>query len=162
MVAASRASVQPTALDLGLDDALAQLSYLIQAALARIAAEHELSAIQMRLLGVLRDRRPGMNELARLLGLDKSSVTGLVDRAERRGLVQRAVNAHDRRSYEVVLTPAGRSVARRGAVEFEREVRRLVRGLRRDKQELLSQLITGILVDDAGERGIELFPALRS
>ena len=33
-----------------------------------------------------------MNELARLLDLDKSSVTGLVDRAERRGLVARSLD----------------------------------------------------------------------
>ncbi len=37
-----------------------------------------------------------MNELARLLDLDKSSVTGLVDRAERRGLVTRVPSTADR------------------------------------------------------------------
>ena len=68
-------------------DGLAQLSFLIQGMLERRAAEHDLSIIQTRLLGVLRDRTPTMHELARFLGLDKSSATGLVDRAERRGLV---------------------------------------------------------------------------
>ena len=139
-------------------DSLAQLSFLIQATLMRIAAGHDLSGVQIRLLGVLRDRHPGMNDLAKLLGLDKSSITGLVDRAERRGLVRRTVNARDRRSYEVALTPSGRSLAHRVADEFEQEARRLVRGLGPGEQELLSALITGILVDDAGERGIELFP----
>ncbi|GHF33280.1 hypothetical protein FHX82_005262 [Amycolatopsis bartoniae] len=50
-----------------------------------VAAEHELSVVQLRLLGVLRDRRPGMLELGAHLGLDKSSMTGLVSRAEKRG-----------------------------------------------------------------------------
>ena len=40
--------------------------------LERRAAEHDLSLIQTRLPGVLRDRTPTMNELARFLGLDKS------------------------------------------------------------------------------------------
>ena len=79
-------------------DGLAQLSFLIQGLLERRAAEHDLSIVQTRLLGVLRDRTPTMNELARFLGLDKSSVTGLVDRAERRGLVARVPSATDRRA----------------------------------------------------------------
>jgi len=44
-------------------DALAQLSFLVQGALAEIAAQHDLSIIQTRLLGVLRDREPTMNEI---------------------------------------------------------------------------------------------------
>ena len=75
--------------DLGLVDGLAQLSFAVQGALGRIAATHDLSTVQARLLGVLRDRRSTIKELAAYLGLDKSSVTGLVDRAEGRGLVRR-------------------------------------------------------------------------
>src|SRR6201999_1588681 len=78
-------------------DGLAQLSFLIQNTLARRAAAQGLSLIQTRLLGVLRDREPTMNELAALLELDKSSITGLVDRAERRGLVARVRSDTDRR-----------------------------------------------------------------
>ncbi|MGP8010701.1 MAG: MarR family transcriptional regulator, partial [Acidimicrobiales bacterium] len=66
-------------------DGAVQLSFLIQNSLSRLAAQYGLSLIQTRLLGVLRDRTPSMNELATLLELDKSSVTGLIDRAERRG-----------------------------------------------------------------------------
>jgi DNA-binding MarR family transcriptional regulator len=98
---------QPPA-DLGLVDALAQLSFLVQGALAERAAAHGLSMIQTRLLGVLRDRRPTMQELARLLALDKSSVTGLIDRAEKRGLVQRTPSNDDRRTIYVGLTSGGR------------------------------------------------------
>ena len=78
-------------------DGLAQLSFVIMGLLERRAAEHDLSIAATRLLGVLRDREPTMNELARLLDLDKSSVTGLVDRAERRGLVERAPSPADPR-----------------------------------------------------------------
>ena len=70
---------------LGPVEGLAQLSFLVLGTLERRAAEHDVSIAQTRLLGVLRDRRPTMQELAKLLGLDKSSVSGLVDRAERRG-----------------------------------------------------------------------------
>lgn len=63
------------------------------------------SLTQLRLLGVLRDRRPRMTELAAFLGLDKSTLSGLVDRAERRGLVARDKNPQDRRVVDVFLTP---------------------------------------------------------
>src|ERR1700759_3149154 len=90
MTPASAAGPQPGAGDepgpLSPADGLAQLSFLIQGLLEPRAREHALSVISPRLLGILRDRRPTMNELARFLDLDKSSVTGLVDRAERRGL----------------------------------------------------------------------------
>jgi DNA-binding MarR family transcriptional regulator len=145
-------------LDLGLVDALAQLSFSIQATLTRIAAAHDLSVVQVRLLGALRDRHPGMNDLAKLLGLDKSSVTGLVERAERRGLVRRSVSSRDRRSYEVHLTRTGRSLAGRVAGEFEQQASMLVGGLEPREQRLLSTTITRILVEDAAGRGIELFP----
>src|ERR1700691_1163926 len=96
--------------DLGIVDALAQLSFLVQGTLVRHAATHDLSMIQTQLLGVLRDRVPTMQELARLLELDKSSVTGLVDRAERRGLVKRTPSIDDRRAVGVNLTSSGRRV----------------------------------------------------
>ncbi|MGY1962144.1 MarR family transcriptional regulator [Nocardia gipuzkoensis] len=59
------------------------------AVLTRIGSEHDLSLTQLRLLGLLRDRRPRMTDLAAFLGLDKSTMSGLVERAERRGLVAR-------------------------------------------------------------------------
>ena len=86
---------------LNIIDGLAQLAFVIHGMLELRAAEHDLSISQARLLGVLRDRTPAMNELARLLGLDKSSISGLVDRAERRGLVVRIPSAEDKRAVLV-------------------------------------------------------------
>ena len=64
---------------------------------------------------MLRDRTPAMNELARLLGLDKSSISGLVDRAERRGLVIRIPSAEDKRVAPAALEQV-RQVRRRAFV----------------------------------------------
>lgn len=100
----------PATEDLGLVDALAQLSFLVQNALAELAGEHDLSITQTRLLGILRDREPTMNELGRHLGLDKSSITGLVDRAQRRGWSPaRPVPSTAARSRCRSPTPAARS-----------------------------------------------------
>ena len=68
-------------------DALVQASFATMAVLNKIGAEHDLSLTQLRVLAILRDRRLKMSELADYLGLDKSTMTGLVDRAEKRGLL---------------------------------------------------------------------------
>ena len=97
---------------LPLVDGLFQLSFLLQARLTRIAAAHELSVVQVRLLGILRDREPGMLELARHLELEKSSLSGLIDRAEKRGLLERVPSTNDRRATTIRVTAKGRKLSR--------------------------------------------------
>jgi MarR family transcriptional regulator, lower aerobic nicotinate degradation pathway regulator len=137
-------------------DALAQLSFLVQGALADIAGQYDLSIIQVRLLGILRDRKPTMNALGRHLGLDKSSVSGLVDRAQRRGLVDRTVSATDRRVFQVSITGTGRQLVEQVAAAFTARIEMLVAGLPETDRKLLSQLAARIVTTDADQRGIDL------
>ncbi|MER6220868.1 MarR family transcriptional regulator [Streptomyces sp900105755] len=135
---------------LGLVDGLAQLSFLVQGALGKVAAEHGLSVIQLRLLGVLRDRTPGMQELAHHLGLDKSSMTGLVDRAERRDLVRRTPAPHDRRSFLVSITPQGQQLARQCQDLADRQIRELAAHLTDDQRARLSLLASAVVNHHTG------------
>jgi MarR family transcriptional regulator, lower aerobic nicotinate degradation pathway regulator len=141
-------------------DGLAQLSFLIHGLLERRVGEHDLSMIQTRLLGVLRDRRPTMNELARLLSLDKSSVTGLIDRAESRGLVARSPSTTDRRVVLVSLTDAGRALVSEVAAQFEGDVSEALDLLPRSDRAVLSRLVNRLLVAHAEARGVDLFATL--
>jgi DNA-binding MarR family transcriptional regulator len=63
--------------------------------------------MQARLLCVLAECPRGMAALAREFGVEKAALTGLVDRAERRGLVERRAVPGDRRAVSVPLTPTG-------------------------------------------------------
>jgi len=126
-------------------DGLAQLSFAVQNALSRRASEHDLSMIQTRLLGVLRDRTPGINELAILLDLDKSSVSGLVDRAERRGLVERIPSSTDRRAVRVGLTASGRSVVAKVESGFAADMAALLTPLAAAERHALAALIARLL-----------------
>ena len=90
--------------DRQLRDALVQMSFAVMGRLTQLAAEEGMSLTQLRVLGVLRDRRPRMADLATGLGLDRSSVTGLVDRAQQRGLVERVAEEGDARVVRVALT----------------------------------------------------------
>ncbi len=137
-------------------DALAQLSFVVQGLLERRAEEHDLSIIQTRLLGVLRDRRPTMHELAQLLDLEKSSVTGLVDRAERRGLVTRMRSDVDRRAVLVGLTDAGRALVTDAAAAFGTDVEALLAHVPAPDRDRLVRVATDVLAGHAAERGINL------
>jgi DNA-binding MarR family transcriptional regulator len=101
-------------------DALVRSSFAVMAVLSRIGAEHDLSLTQLRMLGILRDRRVTMSELAGYLGLDKSTISGLVSRAERRRLIERAPNPADGRAVDVFLTAEGSELAGRGAAQVAR------------------------------------------
>jgi MarR family transcriptional regulator, lower aerobic nicotinate degradation pathway regulator len=137
-------------------DGLAQLSFVIMGMLERRAASRDLSIAAARLLGVLRDREPTMNELARLLELDKSSVTGLVDRAERRGLVTRVPSAVDRRAVLVRLTDEGRSLVSEAAGLFAVDVSAMLDRLPARDRAVLSRLVSRLLVSHAASQGIDL------
>ncbi|MFD5761098.1 MarR family winged helix-turn-helix transcriptional regulator, partial [Streptomyces sp. NPDC127044] len=121
-----------------------------------IAGKHELSIIQARLLGVLRDREPTMNQLGRMLGLDKSSISGLVDRAQRRGLVTRTVSANDRRAFQVSITDAGRQLIEQLAAQFAERIELSVAPLPDADRQRLSQLAAQVVASDAHRRGIDL------
>jgi DNA-binding MarR family transcriptional regulator len=139
-----------------LTDALVELSFLIQATLARLASEHELSLTQVRLLGILRDREPGIVELADVLNLDKSSVSGLVDRAQRRGLVERASsNSTDGRAIRVLLTELGRTMASQFAQRVSEELAELVEPLSPANRERLARLAARVVASSGMSRGLE-------
>src|SRR5580692_8256999 len=130
--------------DLALVDALVQSSFLVQSVMRRVAARHDLSVIQMRLLGILRDREPGTLLLSRILELDKSSVTGLVDRAEKRGLVERVPDPDDGRAVRIKLTRGGRTIVTRGAAEVEAEIETVAAGLTDPQRRQLAGLLSRI------------------
>ena len=96
---------------LGAADGLIQLSRLVQDIHGRISERHNLTPVQAKLLCVLAFGPRGMAELAQLFGVEKAALTGLVDRAERRGLARRAAVPGDRRALRVTLTDAGRQAA---------------------------------------------------
>jgi len=97
----------------GLVDALVQASFATMAVLNKVGAENDLSLTQLRVLGILRDRRLRMTDLADYLGLERSTLTGLVDRAEKRGLLERAPSTADGRAVDVFISRDGAELADR-------------------------------------------------
>jgi DNA-binding MarR family transcriptional regulator len=143
--AAPPAGIDQGDLPVSLIDALVQTSFVTMAVLSRVGAEYDLSLTQLRVLAILRDRRVKMSELAGYLGLDKSTISGLVDRAEKRGLIQRIPNPVDGRGVDVVLSAAGTELADRGAAQIARSLSPLTSTLTRAETHRLTALLERML-----------------
>src|ERR671923_1238421 len=113
-----------------------------------VASEFELSPPQVRALGVLDPGRPvPMSELAEALHCDNSNVTGIVDRLEDRGLVERRSATHDRRVKMLAVTERGAEVRERLAERLERPPDALAR-LTPDDQRTLRDIMRRALEQD--------------
>ena len=114
--------------DPGLDAAagLVQLTGVVQGIYADVSERHDLTPVQAKLLCVLLAGPRGMAELAERFGVERAALTGLMDRAERRGLAQRSAVPGDRRALRVTLTDAGRQAAVAFHAEVSAELDRLI------------------------------------
>ena len=82
--------------------------------LPTIAADLALSPMQCHVLRLLEPGKPvPMRHLADCLGCDASNVTGIVDRLEARGLVERRAGATDRRVRALAVTRRGTALRAR-------------------------------------------------
>ena len=83
------------------------------------AAQHGLTPQQAKALLALDEALP-MRHVAERVGAEPSNVTGIVDRLQTRGLVERQADPTDRRIKLIATTDAGKSVAAklRGHLRF--------------------------------------------
>jgi DNA-binding MarR family transcriptional regulator len=92
---------------------------IVQAVTARrehmlaTAASFELTLPQAHLLRILQQGPARtMTSLADLLSCDASNITGIVDRLEARGLIERVGSRDDRRIKSITLTAQGRALSK--------------------------------------------------
>ena len=82
--------------------------------LEELTRELGVSPIEGHVLTYLRKYAPApVGELVRVFGLKRSTLTSLLDRLERAGLVRREPNPADRRSFLIHLTGRGRELTTR-------------------------------------------------
>jgi DNA-binding MarR family transcriptional regulator len=113
-----------------------------------VASEFELSPPQVRALAVLDPDRPvPMSELADALHCDNSNVTGIVDRLEDRGLVERRSAPHDRRVKMLVVTDRGAEIRERLAERLD-EAPPALAALAPDDQKTLRDIMRRALRQD--------------
>jgi MarR family transcriptional regulator, lower aerobic nicotinate degradation pathway regulator len=128
-----------------LRDALVQTAFTLMAALTEVAAEHDLSLTQLRVLGIIRDREPTMADLATYTGLERSTVSGLVDRAAQRGLVVKTSDPVDGRSVRVSPTAQARALEPEISAAVGERIAPLIGQLSAGEQNRLTALLTKAL-----------------
>lgn len=111
------------------------------------AAEHALTGAQARVLGLLFIEPMPMRRIAQKLKCEPSNITGIVDRLEARGLVERRPDPADRRVKLAAPTAEGEEVARglRDSLDFAREP---LAGLSREERLALRELLRRMLGEE--------------
>ncbi|MEO3973287.1 MarR family transcriptional regulator [Streptomyces sp. CAU 1734] len=113
----------------------------------RAAASHALTGAQAKVLALLALEPLPMRRIAQKLKCEPSNVTGIVDRLESRGLVERLPDPQDRRVKLAAPTEEGASTAQRlrDSLEFAREP---LAHLSDDERTTLRDLLRRVLGED--------------
>ncbi|MET8029394.1 MarR family winged helix-turn-helix transcriptional regulator [Streptomyces avermitilis] len=114
---------RPDALTLEVVDLIGTVVARYHEEFEEAATEHTLTGAQARLVSLLSLEPLPMRRLAEKLKCEPSNVTGIVDRLEARGLVERRPDPADRRVKLAACTEEGHRVARglRDSLDFARE-----------------------------------------
>ena len=131
----------------------ARLGYLLKHAFFQL---EELHAVHMDATGVnvreftvlllLSSRGPeSQQQAARRLGVDRTTMVGLLDSLEGKGLVARQPDPADRRRNVVVLTDAGRKTLKDARAASDRAERKLLADLSAAESDQLRELLARIV-----------------
>jgi hypothetical protein len=93
-----------------------------------------------------------VTDLAAYLGLEKSTMSGLIDRAEKRGILSRLPSETDGRAVDVTLTPAGRALADRIHARVRAGLSPMTGGLTAAERAHLRGLLEKILTPNGSSR----------
>jgi MarR family transcriptional regulator, lower aerobic nicotinate degradation pathway regulator len=106
-------------------ESLATSVRLLRRLVTEQLAQDQLAVTDFWALSGIVNGITGPSSLGRLLAVTPAGMTQLLDRLERRGLVQRTRNPGDRRASLLRLTPKGRELQRRAAGRSSRFLEKL-------------------------------------
>jgi DNA-binding MarR family transcriptional regulator len=117
---------------------------------AEATAGHDITPPQWAALRALHER-PGIEQakLAEIVAYDRSTIGGLVDRLETKGLVCRSSDATDRRLKRLNLTPTGRQLFEALRDKIRSVTNRFVEPLAPPEVEQLLSLLERVLQREA-------------
>ena len=130
----------------------ARLTYLLKHALLTLEALHAkhlaatgVNARELAVLLFLDGREPeSQQQAAAHLGVDRTTMVGLLDALEGKGLVARQADAGDRRRNVVALTEAGRRTLGTATAASDEAERRLLGGLDEAEARRLRDLLSRV------------------
>lgn len=133
-----------TASDTELVGSLVSLMHVLQDLYAETSRPLGLTPQQAHLLCVLLGDPLGMTDLSHILSIERSSLTSMVDRLERRSLVARTAHPTDRRACQIALTDEGLALAHEAHNAFTTRIEGLTSDLSATTRATLVTALTGI------------------
>lgn len=121
---------------------------LVQDVCAMASVERGLTPHQAQLLCVVGDQPSSMMRLGSLLRVGKSAMTGLVDRAERAGLVVRVPDPNDGRSRLIALTPQGRRANESFRRAVGERIDEVIGSLTSQERDSLAAVLSKVVLDN--------------
>jgi len=122
----------------------------------RVLAPFGITEAQFNVLMLLvfqsAEGRMNQTELGSMLLVNRSNVTGLIDRMEKAGLVRRNADPTDRRVNLIELTPGGRAVFDRARIVYYDRINDIMDNLTVDDQVRLCSLMETIRMNLAEAR----------
>ncbi|MEJ2724292.1 MAG: MarR family transcriptional regulator [Deltaproteobacteria bacterium] len=114
---------------------------------------HHVTSAQLSCLLALYENGPlPPSQIGRIIMVNSSTVTGIIDRLERKGLVERARTSQDRRIITISLTGEGSMLVKNAPLPVQNKI---VAGIRRLSTEEVEQIVCGLtrltsMLDDQG------------
>jgi DNA-binding MarR family transcriptional regulator len=138
----------------------ARLSYLLKRAFLALEdlhteylAPHGVNARELAVLLLLDGREPeSQQQAAGRLGVDRTTMVGLLDGLESKGLIARQPDTADRRRNVIVLTVAGQRTLEGAKAASDEAERRLLDGLSTTDAERLRILLARVVAGPNHER----------
>ncbi|MGD9934928.1 MAG: MarR family winged helix-turn-helix transcriptional regulator [Dehalococcoidia bacterium] len=105
----------------------------------RLTREHDVTFVQaVTLLAIDSFEQPQPHLVAQYLSQQSQTVTGVLDRIERAGLIERLRDMSDRRAVRLVLTPKGDALVQRLRDSLEVNLRAVLAGVGKGARTRLS------------------------
>jgi DNA-binding MarR family transcriptional regulator len=109
---------------------------------AEKVAQYDVTAVQAMALNFLYDNdRITSSDLGKMTGLDSATLTGILDRLETAGLVERKQHPRDRRAIQVCLTAKGKDIASKTHALIDQANKEFLAGMSSGERDELKKLL---------------------
>lgn len=117
-------------------------SLMLKKTSSRLFQDYLASDAQFNIMKLLKDASEPLtqNDLSKMLLVDKSNVTGLIDRLEKQNYIRRNKVEGDRRSYHITLTEEGNALINKLDRMYLKKVAQIMSEFEPDDYETLIRL----------------------
>lgn len=131
--------------NLGLILTISDIQRLVSRMMIREVLKENLTLKQSAVLQLLANRGPvQMNQISRELLTTSANITSLIDRLEKKGLVQRVEDEKDRRKTMIRLTPDGKKLFETAAARYREKIQESFQLLGFSEREELLRLLAKV------------------